>query len=90
MTPTFFPLKYHYREGSQRLLLKFFVCRPHMRHGGYLWPILYIYNVGHKYVLRLNGSLQEKTVAIVIETLPYDDNIGPKKLGSLLIIFSEN
>ena len=46
--------------------------------------------MGRKYVSRLNGGPQEKTVVIVLETLPYDDNIRPKKLRSLLIIFSEN
>ena len=49
-----------------------------------------LYSMGRKYVSRLNGGPQEKTVVIVLEILPYDDNIRPKKLRPLLIIFSEN
>ena len=46
------------------------------------WPI----NIRFVY---LEDSYEE-SIVIVLETLPHDDNIGSKKLWSLLIIFSEN
>ena len=47
-----------------------------------VWPL----NIPFRHLEDLYG----KSVVIVLETLPYGDNIGLKKLGSLLIIFSDN
>ena len=46
------------------------------------WPI----NIRFRYL----EDVYEESIVIVLETIPYNDNIGLKKLESLLAIFSEN